>query len=152
MSHVISMHRPSDPRGKSETSSTSKICEVRLKYALLQSRFFPLGVMRDKQLLVICPRSFCLVAPRFEHHTLIVRAKQHDRSAIAAGFQQSIKKIFSQVFCEEKFLKNKKAIGIMLGFPNSFYTFTPTYSNEICSVYQKSVCFEQTFSIKILPI
>jgi len=28
-------------------------------------------------------------------------------------------------------LKNKKAIGIMLGFPNSFYVFTPTYSNEI---------------------
>jgi hypothetical protein len=26
----------------------------------------------------------CLVAPRFEHRTLIVRAKQHNHSAIAA--------------------------------------------------------------------
>jgi hypothetical protein len=52
MSHVISMHRPGDPR-QTVVSNVSKVI-------------------------------LCLLAPRFEHSTLLVRAKQHNRSAIAA--------------------------------------------------------------------
>jgi hypothetical protein len=52
MSHVISMHRPSDPR-ETAISDLSKV-------------------------------TLCLVASRFEHRTLVVRAKQHNHSIIAA--------------------------------------------------------------------
>ncbi len=55
MSHVISMHRPGDPR-QTAVSDLSK------------------GIP-------------CLVAPTFEHSTLIVRAKQHNHSEIAAQAQ-----------------------------------------------------------------
>jgi hypothetical protein len=52
MSHIISMHRPIDPR-QTAFSDLSKIIP-------------------------------CLVAPKFEHSTLAVCAKQHNHSAIAA--------------------------------------------------------------------
>jgi hypothetical protein len=53
MSHIISMHRPGDPR-KTAVRDLSKVI-------------------------------LCLVAPKFEHGTLIVHAKQHNQSAIAAN-------------------------------------------------------------------
>ncbi len=52
MSHVISMHRPDDPR-QTPGSDLSKII-------------------------------LCLLALRFEESTFVVRAKQHNHSAIAA--------------------------------------------------------------------
>ncbi len=55
MLHVISMHRPGDPR-QAAVSDLSK------------------GIP-------------CLVAPTFEHSTLLVRDKQHNYSAIAAQAQ-----------------------------------------------------------------
>jgi hypothetical protein len=51
MLHVISMHRPGDPR-QTAVSTLSKVIQ-------------------------------CLVAARFEHSTLTVRAKQHNRLVIA---------------------------------------------------------------------
>jgi hypothetical protein len=35
----------------------------------------------------------CLVAPRFEHSTLVVRAKQHHHSPIAASFYLIIQQV-----------------------------------------------------------
>jgi hypothetical protein len=52
MSHVISMHRPGDPR-QTTVSDLSKV-------------------------------TLCLVVPRFKHNTLVVHARQHNHSAIAA--------------------------------------------------------------------
>ncbi len=52
MLHVVSMHRPVDPR-QTAVSELSKVIP-------------------------------CLVAPKFEHNTLAVRAKQHNQLAIAA--------------------------------------------------------------------
>ncbi len=52
MSHVISTHRPDDPR-QTAVSDLSKV--------------------------ILCP-----VAPRFGHSNLVVRAKLHNHSAIAA--------------------------------------------------------------------
>jgi len=52
MSHIISMHRPDDPR----QTAASDLSNVIL----------------------------CLVVPKFEQSTLVVRAKQHNHSAIAA--------------------------------------------------------------------
>jgi hypothetical protein len=58
MSHVISMHRPDDPR-ETAVSDSSKVI-------------------------------LCLVVRRFEHSTLVVHAKQHYCSAIAAHEKRSI--------------------------------------------------------------
>jgi hypothetical protein len=52
MSHVISMHRPGDPR-ETAVSGLSRVI-------------------------------LCLVAPRLEQRTLLVRAQEHNQSAIAA--------------------------------------------------------------------
>jgi len=52
MSHIISMHRPDDPR-QTAASDLSKVI-------------------------------LCLVVPKFEQSTLVVRAKQYNHSAIAA--------------------------------------------------------------------
>jgi len=66
MPHVISMHRPGDPR-QTAVSDLSKVI-------------------------------LCLVAPRFEHNALIVRAKLHNHSAIAVLHTRDSMTLTAKIF------------------------------------------------------
>jgi hypothetical protein len=83
MSHVISMHRPGDPR-------QTGVCDL--------SRLI-----------------LCLVVSKFEHSTLVVRAKQHNHSTIAVLIKPEIS-LATAFF--SKLLKNCMTLYLILMYSN----------------------------------